>query len=510
MTNNSVGTYTVGSNCVSSPSLPGTANMNVNPDFVDITNDNYRLRWTSLCIDHGRSLPGTANGVDIYGNARDLGGGVDIGAVEFGNVVNDFNYDGKSDLTVWDPASAKWYITQVQGAVLALGSNWGFPGCQPESGVGEGGAGMPVFHPASGNWYVRDLAGEIIANGVNWGYPGCTAVMEDYNGGGTDDAAVYDLNSGNWYIKTLDNMTLVNGTNWGYKGCYRSRATMTATGTRTSRCTTRTTATGSSAPSTAASWPSRNWGFKGCVPVPGDFDGDGSRPRVVPQRVGQLVHRAAGRSGDRLRAELGFRRLHTDLGRLRWRRVQRPGGLPQQLGQLVHPEDQWREHRGAAELGLERRGAGDAVGADEFKKLSQPLEESAHPLQRFAQRCGQVERLPHRGVVCFLGSPWPRLPAEALAKAGATGHKFSPPAGRAGREAGGSSTPGAGYSQARRQGAGLPRVLAVQELVRPQAEIREHGFVCLVLAGDGFRSRSELALKFFQVQLQLRLVALLL
>ena len=282
VTQNMDWTYTVGSNCVSAPALPGTANMNVNPDFVDITNDNYRLRWTSLCIDHGRSLPGTASGVDIYGNARSLGANVDIGAVEFGNVVNDFNYDGKSDLTVWDPNSGKWYITQVQGAILALGSNWGFAGCTPESGVGEGGAGMPIFHPASGNWYVRTLEGEVVANGVNWGYPGCTAVMEDYNGGGTDDAAVYDLNNGNWYIKTLDNVMLVSGTNWGYKGCVPVAGDYNGDGD----------ADLAVYDANSGNWFirtingdilafGRNWGFKGCVPVPGDYDGDGKSDLAV-------------------------------------------------------------------------------------------------------------------------------------------------------------------------------------------------------------------------------------
>ena len=282
VTNNSIGTYTVGSNCVSSPSLPGTANMNVNPAFVDITNDNYRLRGTSLCIDHGRSLPGTSSGIDIYGNARSLGGGVDIGAVEFGNVVNDFNYDGKSDLTVWDPASGKWYITQVQGATLALGSNWGFPGCVPVSGVGEGGAGMPIFHPASGNWYVRTLEGEIVANGVNWGFSTCLTAMEDYNNGGTDDAAVYDTATGNWYIKTLDNVLILSGTNWGYPGCVPVAGDYDGDGegdlavydTNSGNWFIRTRRGGILAFA-------YNWGFKGCTPVPGDYDGDGKSDLAV-------------------------------------------------------------------------------------------------------------------------------------------------------------------------------------------------------------------------------------
>jgi hypothetical protein len=61
----------------------------------------------------------------------------------------------------------------VAGKAIAMGSNWGFPGCTPVSMDvdGDGRSELALYYPPTGTWYVRKLTGEIVLSGAIWGGP---------------------------------------------------------------------------------------------------------------------------------------------------------------------------------------------------------------------------------------------------------------------------------------------------------------------------------------------------
>ncbi len=227
--------------CMAPLPATGTGNFSADPLFVDRANGNYRLMRGSPCID--RNAPIGPATLDLDGVPRPQDGdgdGValyDPGVYEYvlPRVVNDFDYDGKTDLAVFDLAAGNWYIRTVAGAVLLKDVNWGFPGCVPVPGDynGDGKTDLAVYHLATGDWYIWLLGGATLK--VNWGFPGCLPVPADYDGDGVTDRAVYHDAAGDWYIFESSTLT----------------------------------------------WTKRNWGFAGCVPVPGDYDGDGKADRAV-------------------------------------------------------------------------------------------------------------------------------------------------------------------------------------------------------------------------------------
>jgi len=94
--------------CCSSPLPLGPGNITDAPLFVDLTAGNLRLGSNSPCINAGRNSY-VAGGADLDGNARIVGGTVDIGAYEFQTPTSVISYawlqqyglptDGSADYT---------------------------------------------------------------------------------------------------------------------------------------------------------------------------------------------------------------------------------------------------------------------------------------------------------------------------------------------------------------------------------------------------------------------------
>ena len=282
------GTSTISNSCMS-PLQAGAGNLNANPQFVDSMNGNFRLLKISPCVDAGRNL-GWMNdqSLDIYCKARDIGPDPDMGACEFGNILNDQNYDGLSDLIVYDPPTGNWYDRTASGTVLALGTNWGFSGCTTVCGVGEGYGGLAVYHAAQAKWYVRRLSGQVLAFGEQWGFSGCVPSMADFDSSGGDEMVVFYPPTGSWYIRPMGDAPTAVGVNWGYPGCTVVAADYNGNGH----------ADLAVYDPSAGRWYIREltgevlaygeqWGFPGCVPVVGDYDGDGHADLA-------LFHQATG------------------------------------------------------------------------------------------------------------------------------------------------------------------------------------------------------------------------
>ncbi len=101
---------------------------------------------------------------------------------------------------------------------------------------GDGRAEMAVYHESDGRWYIRTVAGTYIVYGDIWGEPGYQPVVGDYDDSGKADLAVYHEASGYWFIRSATGLIMV----WRH-------------------------------------W----WGAPGYQPVPGDYDGDGKSDLAV-------------------------------------------------------------------------------------------------------------------------------------------------------------------------------------------------------------------------------------
>ena len=198
-------------------------------------------------------------------------------------VPGDFNGDGFSDLAVFNPGNGNWFIRSVSGAVLAWNLDWGTPGMRPLSGDfnGDGADDLAVYQPVSQRWFIRSLSGQTLAWNLQWGVAGGIPVSGDFDGNGRDDLAIYNPGNALWYVRTLTGATIMNGFRAGipgaasvpvparYAGGVKSHPGSFLNGRWTVVERGQTLV-----------W-KYNWGWKGAIPVSGDFNGDGRHDLAV-------------------------------------------------------------------------------------------------------------------------------------------------------------------------------------------------------------------------------------
>ena len=174
-------------------------------------------------------------------SALDVGVMVDIGWARatrhHAAVADDFDGDGKSDISVYDPASNTYYIQESTGGFVTVtgfgGPNW-LP--VPADYDGDGVTDLAAVDPSTYNWYSIASSTGGLSGPIQFGFAGATPVTGDFNGDGKSDQAVFDTSNGNWYYRNSTTGALVGPTQCG----------------------------------------GPNW-----LPVPGDYDGDGKTDLAV-------------------------------------------------------------------------------------------------------------------------------------------------------------------------------------------------------------------------------------
>ncbi len=133
---------------------------------------------------------------------RIVGNAVEIGAFEIQTaaslVCNNFDYegDGRTDLSVFRPASGDWYLSlSSNGSFLATHFGQQDDLLTPADFDGDGRADIAIFR--NGYWYRLNSSDNQYVS-VRWGIGGDIPVPGDYDGDGLADQAVF--RQGFWYI----------------------------------------------------------------------------------------------------------------------------------------------------------------------------------------------------------------------------------------------------------------------------------------------------------------------
>ncbi|RZJ89778.1 MAG: VCBS repeat-containing protein [Chryseobacterium sp.] len=115
-------------------------------------------------------------------------------------VPGDYNGDGRTDEAVWDPSDFGWHITTI--ADVTYGATGDIP--VPADYDGDGKTDIALWRPGNGNWYIYGQSGP------NYGLPNDIPAPADFTGDGNADAAVFRQGSGStmniFYVKYNSNI----------------------------------------------------------------------------------------------------------------------------------------------------------------------------------------------------------------------------------------------------------------------------------------------------------------
>jgi hypothetical protein len=121
-------------------------------------------------------------------------------------VVGDWDGDGRTNIGMFDPATAKWYLRNWNspGAPDLNPFAFGMPGWVPVAGDwdGNGLTSIGVVDPSSARWYLSSLnrPGPPDYPPFAYGGPGWTPVVGDWDGNGTTTIGTFDP-AGRWYLR---------------------------------------------------------------------------------------------------------------------------------------------------------------------------------------------------------------------------------------------------------------------------------------------------------------------
>ncbi|MBI3986240.1 MAG: M4 family metallopeptidase [Lentisphaerae bacterium] len=141
---------------------------------------------------------------------------------------------------------------------------------------GNGLSDMALYDAASGRWYIRTTSGGLMVWGDSFGGAEFTPVPGDYNDDGCMDLALYHEPTGQWFIKSLNGQTIAWAMAWGGWGMTPVSGDYDGDGAHDLAVCHDSTGDWyiKSVSGWNIAWAER-FGGTGLTPVAGDFNGDG-------------------------------------------------------------------------------------------------------------------------------------------------------------------------------------------------------------------------------------------
>ncbi len=218
-----------------------------------------------------------------------------------GHAVGDFTGDGKTDVGVFRPGPATWFVSG--GATLNYGANGDL--AVPADYDGDNKADLAVFRPSTGTWFIRSSgsgADTFIAYGLSSDLP----VPGDYDGTGMAEVAVFRPSTGGWYIHNP-----ISGAdrvvNFGFSGDIPVPGDYDGVGRSELAVFRPSSGTWFVLNPTTGATTAVAYGQRGDVPTPGDYDGDTRTDVAVfrPSNSGWYLHHSATGTDSSLTYGLG-------------------------------------------------------------------------------------------------------------------------------------------------------------------------------------------------------------
>ncbi|MDQ6785488.1 MAG: FG-GAP-like repeat-containing protein, partial [Acidobacteriota bacterium] len=200
-------------------------------------------------------------------------------------IYNDFDNDGKSDVSVYRPGEGVWYqLSSFNNAFGGTQFGTASDKIAPADYDGDGRTDQAVYRPSEGVWYIRQSSNNQVRY-VNFGSNGDLPRPGDFNGDGYADIAVFRPSTGVWYILYSNPVQPGNTTfatvQFGQSGDVPMLADFDGDGKTDIAVWRPSNGVWYWIRSTDNQFQSAQFGTNGDIPINGDFDGDGKADLAV-------------------------------------------------------------------------------------------------------------------------------------------------------------------------------------------------------------------------------------
>lgn len=194
------------------------------------------------------------------------------------NKVSDFDGDGKTDFSVFQPGSGNWNIEYSSNVSVNL-TNFGLGDDRIVNGDydGDGRADLAVFRPSNGTWYVLGSSSGFF--GFQFGSSSDIPVPADYDADGKTDIAVWRPSEGAWYIS--QSALGFRAIRWGTNGDKPVTGDFEGDGKADFAVFRPSNGTWYVLKSSSSQFFAAGFGVAEDKPLSGDFDGDGKNDLAV-------------------------------------------------------------------------------------------------------------------------------------------------------------------------------------------------------------------------------------